>query len=198
MERTTTWMAGETIPLLFKECSECCFIVTLLVCDGTTPMLSFSQLIQQGYECSLMSNHMEISLDEHFNIPIIPQGWHFSIEPASFCDDYNDEPFAVLPVCPEKPSMVSPAFAKSSMKRVLGGNTAYWEFFAGGNILRRVHKRPFVPNDRILPTRFQTDGLTARKTVVTKHGADDLRRREDFAPSERTTSRARGPLYRFD
>lgn len=38
-----------TVPLLFKESAWCCFIVAFLVCGVTSPTLSASQLLQQGY-----------------------------------------------------------------------------------------------------------------------------------------------------
>lgn len=40
-----------TVPVLCKRTPGCCFMATFFVCYVTMPRLSFSQLLQQGYNC---------------------------------------------------------------------------------------------------------------------------------------------------
>lgn len=85
-------------------------------------------------------------------------------------DDYSEQTCFVLPVYPDQPAMVSPAFAKSTMKRAPGGNTDDKEFVAEQHVIRRVRSRPcrylFVPNEKVLPKGFNLDGLTMRREMV--------------------------------
>lgn len=85
----------------------------------------------------MRKNSLYINLGDQLQIPIVQ---HVFIEPTSFCDDYSEQPCVVLPAYSGQPAMVSPAFTKPTMKSAPGGNTGDCEFFAGQNVVRRVHK----------------------------------------------------------
>lgn len=62
-------------------------MTNLLVCDVTTPILSVSQLPQQGYSCKIQKKDMYIFMSDHFHIHNAQPGHHLFIEPIGFCDD---------------------------------------------------------------------------------------------------------------
>lgn len=64
-------------PLMFKESPDCCLMTMFLVCDVTTPILSWSQLLQQECGCTMGKDNMDIYLDEHFDIPSVEHGQRF-------------------------------------------------------------------------------------------------------------------------
>lgn len=109
-------LGRRSLPLMFEESPGCCFMATFLVCDVTTLLRSFSQLLQQGCGRTADKDSMHLFLDEHFKIPTVQQGKHSFIEPTSFWDDYSEQPCAARPVYSDKLAMVSQAFARSSMK----------------------------------------------------------------------------------
>lgn len=51
-----------------SESPGCNFMKTLLVSGVTTPILSFSQLLQQGYGCTMETGSTLTFLDAHFQI----------------------------------------------------------------------------------------------------------------------------------
>lgn len=166
--------ATKTIFLRLNESPACCFMVALLACDITTPILSFSQLLQQGYGCSLIGNQLGRALQDP----------HHTLRPALLHRAGELRRRLQRQAARSASGALRETFHRESricdtfMKRVPRGNTECGEFFADSNTLRRVHKRPrrfvVVPSGRILPKGSQTDGLTSRKMpVVTKDGADD-------------------------
>ena len=89
----------------------------------------------------------------------------------------------------ETPLQVCPTYSRSTLRRTIGGNTDYWEFYHQTNTLRRVHicqrRALFVPTTETLPEEYSPDMVySTRKTTITDsngteipkiHIEDDLR-----------------------
>lgn len=109
-----------TIPLMPDTSPGCC-MATCLVCDVTTPILSFFQLRKQGCGRTMDTNNMHIHLDDNFQNPLVLNGQQLFIESTSFCGNYSEQPHVFLPTYSDPLAMVSPAFAKSTVVRVPAG-----------------------------------------------------------------------------
>lgn len=74
-----------TIPLRVKYSPEGYFMATFLVCDVTAPTLSFSQLRQQGFGCTMGKNNTQAQRDDHLQSPKRDAYyWEFSAEQNVF------------------------------------------------------------------------------------------------------------------
>lgn len=60
---------------------------------------------------------------DHCHLPGVQLGQHLYPEPMAFRDGFEIKPCVILAIASDKAAVVSPTFARYSMKLVPGGNT---------------------------------------------------------------------------
>lgn len=66
------------------------------------------------YGCSMGKDNMYILPGGRFQSPTGQSGQHLFTDPSKFCEDCNEYPCVVRPVCSDTPAIVAPTFARSS------------------------------------------------------------------------------------
>lgn len=110
------------LPVMFKERPRCCSMATFLVCDATTPILPSPSLFSRDLSARWKRATLIDALVSSSRFQMRSTGQRFLIVPTMFCDGRAEHPGLVPPPYSGKHAVASPAFARSSMRIVPGGN----------------------------------------------------------------------------